>query len=179
LLWGCESWVLTDKVWKVLESFHNRAARRTTRKMPCEVGEMWIYPPLEEATEDAGVRTIQHHVEKRQSGVVMHVASRTICFHCVFTDANPTSAPAESCDGQRSCIHPIPPPSAPHTPPPGQVLQDLSLALRNDGAWPCWGRVGPGPGPAPMSGEVTHTASLATLWASPSGRGWFRTGFDA
>ena len=27
LLYGCESWVLTDKVWKVLESFHNRAAR--------------------------------------------------------------------------------------------------------------------------------------------------------
>jgi len=26
LLYGCESWVLTDKVWKVLESFHNRAA---------------------------------------------------------------------------------------------------------------------------------------------------------
>jgi len=31
LLCGCESWVLTDKVWKVLESFHNRAARRTEK----------------------------------------------------------------------------------------------------------------------------------------------------
>jgi len=27
LLCGCESWVLTDKVWKVLESFHNRATQ--------------------------------------------------------------------------------------------------------------------------------------------------------
>jgi len=34
LLCGCESWVLTDKVWKVLESFHD------------------------------GVCTIQHHMEK-------------------------------------------------------------------------------------------------------------------
>jgi len=27
--------------------------------------------------------------------------------------------------------------------------------------------------PAPTAGEVKHTVALATLWASPSGRGWF------
>jgi len=32
--------------------------------------------------------------------------------------------------------------------------------------------------PALTVGEVKHTVALATLWASPSGRGWFRTGLD-
>jgi len=27
--------------------------------------------------------------------------------------------------------------------------------------------------PAPTVGEVKHTVALTTLWASPSGRGWF------
>jgi len=89
LLCGCESWVLTDKVWKVLASFHDRAARRIARKMPYEVGEVWIHPPLEEAREDAGVHTIQHCAEKRQNRVAMCVASRPIWPHCVGTDANP------------------------------------------------------------------------------------------
>ena len=49
-----------DKVWKSLESFHNRAARRTAGKMPYEVGEEWIYPSLEDAREDVRLCTIQH-----------------------------------------------------------------------------------------------------------------------
>jgi len=32
--------------------------------------------------------------------------------------------------------------------------------------------------PAPTVGEVKHTVALATLWASPSGRGCFKTGLD-
>jgi len=92
-------------VWKVLESFHNRAARRIARKMPCKAGEVWICPPLEEAREDARVSTIQNCVEKRQN----------------------------------------------------RVARDV---------------------PAPTSGEVKHTGALATLWASHSGRGWFRSGLD-
>jgi len=91
LLHGCESWVLTDKVWKVLASFHNGAARCITRKMTYKVGEVWIYPPLEEAREDAGVHSIQHCVEKRQNRVAMHVASRPMWPHCVHADANPDS----------------------------------------------------------------------------------------
>jgi len=33
--------------------------------------------------------------------------------------------------------------------------------------------------PAPTAGEVKRAAALTKLWASPSGRGWFRTGLDA
>ena len=64
LLYGCESWVLTDKVWSTLEGFHNRAARRIARKMAHKVGDDWIYPPVDEAREDAGLYTIQHYAEK-------------------------------------------------------------------------------------------------------------------
>ena len=122
LLYGCESWVLTDKVWKVLESFHNRAARRIARKMPYKVGEVWIYPPLEEAREDAGVYTIQHYVEKRQNRVAMYVASRPIWPHCVYADANPDIS-ASRIMWWTKVLHPPqpPPPSPPPTPPPGQA----------------------------------------------------------
>jgi len=78
-----------DKVWKVLESFHNRAAGRIARKMPYKVREESICPPLEEAREDAGVHTIQHHVEKRQNRVAIHVAARPIWSHGVYMHANP------------------------------------------------------------------------------------------
>jgi len=37
---------------------HNRAAQRIARKMPCNVADEWIYPPLEEAHKDAGVCTL-------------------------------------------------------------------------------------------------------------------------
>jgi len=116
LLHGCESWVLTDKVWKVLESFHNRAAQRIVRKMPCKVEEEWMHLPLEEAREDVAVYTIQHHVEKRQNMVTMCVAAKPIWPNCVYTDTNPDINVSQIMWWTKVLHPPTPSPSPPPTP---------------------------------------------------------------
>ena len=120
LLYGCESWVLTDKVWKTLESFHNRAARRISRKMPYKVGEDWVYPPIAEAREEAGFYTIQHYVEKRQNRVAAYIATRPIWPHCVYADANP-ELQSSRIRWWTKVLHPPTPPPTPPPSPPGQA----------------------------------------------------------
>jgi hypothetical protein len=115
LLYGCESWTISDQVWKTLESFHNRAARRIANKMPHKVGDDWIYPPLEEAQEEAGLYTIQHYVQKRQNKVASYVATRPIWPHCVFADAAPDLSNSRLMWWTK-VLHPPPPPTP--TPPP-------------------------------------------------------------
>ena len=44
LLYSCETWVLTDAMIKVLESFHHKIARRITGKMVRRVADEWVYP---------------------------------------------------------------------------------------------------------------------------------------
>ena len=78
LLYGCETWTLTDTMIKVLEGFHHRVARRITGKMPYLEGDDWIYPPLVDAMEEAGLFTIGHYVHKRQTTIALHIATRPI-----------------------------------------------------------------------------------------------------
>ena len=55
LLFGAETWVLTPRIERALESFMHGAARRITGKQPRrEGGGQWTYPPLEEAMREAG-----------------------------------------------------------------------------------------------------------------------------
>ena len=57
LLFGAETWVLTLRMERALESFQHRVARRITRKQPRKrVDGRWEYPPLEEALGEAGFK---------------------------------------------------------------------------------------------------------------------------
>ena len=47
ILFGAETWVLTSRIERDLESFLNGAARRITGKQPRRGGGgQWTYPPL-------------------------------------------------------------------------------------------------------------------------------------
>ena len=49
LLFGAETWVLTPRVERALESFMHRGARRITGKQPRRGGDgKWTYTPLRE-----------------------------------------------------------------------------------------------------------------------------------
>lgn len=56
LLYGCESWVVTDRMLAVLTSSHHRVARRIAKRQAVlqEDGE-WVYPDIGEAREAAGL----------------------------------------------------------------------------------------------------------------------------
>jgi len=63
LLFGCESWTVTDAVPTVLKGFHHWAARRMADMMACRgPGCGWIHPSLEEALEKAGLHAMELNI---------------------------------------------------------------------------------------------------------------------
>jgi transaldolase len=47
LLYGCETWTITNPMIKALESFHHRVAHRIARMTPTQQPDgSWHYPPF-------------------------------------------------------------------------------------------------------------------------------------
>jgi len=97
LLFGCESWTVTDAIWNVLKGFHHRAAGRMADIMahggPCGG---WICPPLEEALKKPGLCAVEHCVNKRQQCTVDCISTRPVWMHCVAVSRKPgTSRPQD------------------------------------------------------------------------------------
>ena len=94
LLYGSESWVLTPRIIKALESFHHRVARRITGSMPRRLQNCtWYYPPIGKALEDAGLFSIAEYVARRQKTVAEYVATRPI-FDLVMEEERQRGTPA-------------------------------------------------------------------------------------
>ena len=83
LLYGCETWVITPQVLAALGAFHNRVARRLSRRMPRLYQGQWIYPPVEEAREIAGLLPIEQYVRRRQRTLEDTIATRPILGLCL------------------------------------------------------------------------------------------------
>ena len=62
-----------------LQGFHNRLTCRITSKVPQRLpsGE-WVYPPIAEALDEAGLFPISHYVEERRNRLAEKVATRPI-----------------------------------------------------------------------------------------------------
>ena len=71
LLYGSETWCLTDTPRRPLDGFHVKAARRITGKMPHKVRrgggeEQWVYPHTAEVLAAAGLQPLRHYIDKRR-----------------------------------------------------------------------------------------------------------------
>ncbi len=97
-MYGCETWVVTPDMLKVLESFHNKTARRIADMMPRLVNGVWEYPSLKRARKKAGLYTVEHYIRKRQNTLAQYIATRPIYQLCTAAE-------------------PPPPPGAPGLPP--------------------------------------------------------------
>ena len=84
LLYGCETWVISSQVLRVLEGFHHRVARSLSGKRPyyLPAEDQWVYPPIEEALEVAGLYSIDHYIRVRQDTLAVNVATRPILELC-------------------------------------------------------------------------------------------------
>ena len=83
LLFGEETWVLTPRMEWALDSFQNGAARRLTGRQPRRRGEgRWTYPPLKEATREAGFGGIRKSITRRQNTVAQYIATQPIMDLC-------------------------------------------------------------------------------------------------
>ena len=82
LLYGCETWVITSPIMKILDSFHHKVARRISNKQPHIVNGTWQYPPLGEALDIAGLYSMTTYVRRRQATIIQYIATRPVYTLC-------------------------------------------------------------------------------------------------
>jgi len=110
LLFGSESWTITDAMMTVLKGFQHRTARRMANMMAYKgPGDKWIYPPLEEALKKAGLYAMEHCVYKRQQRIVDYISTRPIWAHCMAASKKPGTPARTICwwDQKRGQAKPI------------------------------------------------------------------------
>ena len=77
LLYGSETWVLTQKMWKAIEGFHNCCARYIAgehiRQRPN--GE-WILPSTAKVLDQCKLRTVREYIERRKEKIRVYMSSR-------------------------------------------------------------------------------------------------------
>ena len=86
LIFGAETWVLTSRTKRALDSFQHRVARRLTGRQPRRRGYgSWSYPPLEEAMGEAGFEGIMKYITRRQNMVAQYIPTRPIMDLCEWS----------------------------------------------------------------------------------------------
>ena len=70
LLYGSESWVISNFYQRQLQSFHSRIARYLTgRHIRCDENGDWHHPPTEDVLEEAGLHSVDHYIQVRRTTV--------------------------------------------------------------------------------------------------------------
>ena len=83
ILFGAETWVLTQRMEKALDRFQSRVASRLTRKQTRRRTDgIWDYPPLEEALGEAELYGLRKSVTRRQNMVAQYILTRPILDLC-------------------------------------------------------------------------------------------------
>ena len=86
LLFGAETWVLTPRIERALDSFMHGAARRIMGIQPERGWDgKWYYPSLAGAMKEAGFTEIRKSITNRQNTVVQYIATRPLLDLCEHT----------------------------------------------------------------------------------------------
>ena len=83
LPFGAETWVLTPRMERALDSFQHRVARQLTGSQPIRRGGgSWIYPLLEEEMGESGFEGIRKSVTRSQNTVAQYITMQPILDLC-------------------------------------------------------------------------------------------------
>ena len=83
LLFGAETWVLSQSMERKLQSFHHRCARFITgQHIRKNDDDTWTCPSSEGVLRAAGMWTIQEYIERRRSTVMRYASNRDIYKRC-------------------------------------------------------------------------------------------------
>ena len=83
LMFRSETWVLTPRMERALDSFQQRVARRIIENQARQrVDRSWEYSPLAEELGEAGFKWIRKLVTRRQNMVAHYIATRPILDLC-------------------------------------------------------------------------------------------------
>jgi len=92
LLYGSESWTLTEGTLKKLRSFHSRVARYLTgRHIRPNPDGSWTCPSTSDVLEEAGLCTIDEYIDRRRATVTQYAQQRQIYQQCLRSRALSTN----------------------------------------------------------------------------------------
>ena len=90
LLFGAETWVLTEKMEKDLDDFQGRVERKLTgRQARRGRNGGWYYPSLAGVMKEAGIVWIRTSILRRQNMVAQFIAMRPILDLCKNAQIRP------------------------------------------------------------------------------------------
>ena len=90
LLFGAETWVITPRMERALDSFHRRFAQHLTGRQSRRRGNgSYAYPSLEEAVGGAGSKGIRKYFTRRKNMVTQYIATRPILDLCERSTQRP------------------------------------------------------------------------------------------
>ena len=93
LLYGAETWCLTQRQMSLLSSFHNRCARSLTKRwIRRKEDGTWDCPGMAETFRVSGLVPIQQYISKRKAALLPHARSRAIYRKCLRTSRSPSAA---------------------------------------------------------------------------------------
>ena len=106
LLFGDETWVVTEDMLGVLESFHRQIARRLAGCAPVYLRRegKWSHPPLGNAYEKAGLYTMEEYIARRKNGIVDYIASRPLYDLCCSKETPEGPAAHQYWWNQKDCL---------------------------------------------------------------------------
>ena len=86
LLFGAETWVVSPRMERALNSFIHGAARRITGRQPRRGWDgKLFYPSLEGAMKEAGFTYVRTSINRRQNTVAQYIATRLLLELCEGT----------------------------------------------------------------------------------------------
>ena len=93
LLYGAETWTLSQKQLNLLKSFHNQCARAiTSRKASQDEEGNWNWPSITETLEMVGLKTVEEYIQARKQHYNEYAKERTIYQKCMGVRKNPSKA---------------------------------------------------------------------------------------
>ena len=83
LLYGSESWTVSDTIIRQFRSFHNRVARfLTQRHIRQREDGTWDCPPTNEVLESAGLESVDEYIRRKRHTVRRYIRHRPIYEAC-------------------------------------------------------------------------------------------------
>ena len=87
LLYASETWVISERSWQKLESFHHSCARRITRRfIQSNPDGTWTCPENKMTLQEAGLFPLRVYVERRRKTVYQYVSQRPILQQCLLSN---------------------------------------------------------------------------------------------
>ena len=87
LMFGAETWVVTPRMERALDSFMHGSAKQITGRQPRRGWDgKWFYPSLEGAMKEAGLKDIRTLINNRQNTVAQYIATRPLLDLCEGTN---------------------------------------------------------------------------------------------